>query len=106
MPTAAPAADALAAFVERKWDAEIVPQLVEYVRTPAKSPHFDRDWAAHGHIEAVVRQAEAWCRAQPIADMALEVVRLPGRTPLLFFEIPGSAGTPSSSTGISTSSPR
>ncbi|MCL4800254.1 MAG: M20 family metallopeptidase [Burkholderiales bacterium] len=89
MPTAAPSADALAAFVERKWDAEIVSQLVEYVRTPAKSPHFDRDWAAHGHLEAVVRQAEAWCRAQPIADMALEVVRLPGRTPLLFFELPG-----------------
>jgi len=72
-----------------KWDAEIVPQLVEYVRVPAKSPHFDRNWEANGHIEAVVRQAEAWCRTQAIAGMKLEVVRLPGRTPLLFFEIPG-----------------
>jgi acetylornithine deacetylase/succinyl-diaminopimelate desuccinylase-like protein len=71
------------------WDAEIVPQLVDYIRVPAKSPHFDREWQAHGHIEAVVRQAEAWCRSQPIPNMTLEVVRLPGRTPLLFFEIPG-----------------
>jgi acetylornithine deacetylase/succinyl-diaminopimelate desuccinylase-like protein len=76
-------------FVGGKWDAEIVPRLVEYVRIPAKSPHFDRDWEAHGHIDAVVRHAESWCRSQPVAGMRLEVVRLPGRTPLLFFEVPG-----------------
>jgi len=80
---------ALLDFSEKKWDAEIVPQLVEYVRTPAKSPHFDRDWEANGHIDTVVRQAEEWCRAQPVAGMRLEIVRLPKRTPLLFFEIPG-----------------
>jgi len=33
---------ALAASVARSWDASIVPQLVEYIRIPAKSPHFDR----------------------------------------------------------------
>ncbi len=31
----------------------------------------------------------AWCRARRIAGMRLEVVRLPGRTPLLFIEVPG-----------------
>jgi acetylornithine deacetylase/succinyl-diaminopimelate desuccinylase-like protein len=76
-------------FTARQWDAEIVPQLVEYVRIPAKSPHFDRDWEAHGHIDSVVRHAEEWCRRQPVAGMRLEVVRLPKRTPLLFFEVPG-----------------
>ena len=30
-------------LVGGKWDREIVPQLVEYIRIPAKSPHFDRD---------------------------------------------------------------
>jgi len=80
---------ALLDFAEKKWDAEIVPRLVEYVCVPAKSPHFDRDWEANGHIDAVVRLAEKWCRAQPVAGMRLEIVRLPKRTPLLFFEIPG-----------------
>ncbi len=80
---------ALLEFTGRKWDAEIVPQLVEYIRVPAKSPHFDRSWESNGHIEAVVRHAEKWCRAQPIAGMMLEIVRIPNRTPLLFFEIPG-----------------
>ena len=32
---------ALAASVARTWDTSIVPQLVEYIRIPAKSPHFD-----------------------------------------------------------------
>jgi acetylornithine deacetylase/succinyl-diaminopimelate desuccinylase-like protein len=71
-----------------QWDADIVPQLTDYIRVPAKSPHFDPQWAANGHIERVVRQAEAWVRAQPVAGLAVEVVRLPGRTPVLFFEVP------------------
>ena len=36
--------------IAEQWDREIVPRLVEYIRIPAKSPHFDRDWQAHGHI--------------------------------------------------------
>jgi acetylornithine deacetylase/succinyl-diaminopimelate desuccinylase-like protein len=76
-------------FTSGKWDAEIVPQLVEYVRIPAKSPHFDRDWESNGHIDTVARHAERWCRSQPVAGMRLEVVQLSQRTPLLFFEVPG-----------------
>jgi acetylornithine deacetylase/succinyl-diaminopimelate desuccinylase-like protein len=76
-----------------QWDAEIVPQLTDYIRIPAKSPHFDPQWEANGHIERVVRQAEAWVRAQPVAGLAVEVVRLPGRTPVLYFEVPASAAT-------------
>jgi len=33
----------------------------------------------------------AWAEAQKIAGMTVEVIRLPGRTPLLFFEIPATA---------------
>ena len=46
--------------IAAQWDAEIVPELTEYIRVPAKSPHFDAEWAAHGHIERVVRAAERW----------------------------------------------
>ena len=80
--------------IAEQWDREIVPRLVEYIRIPAKSPHFDRDWKAHGHIERVMRLAEDWVRAQPIPGLAVEIVRLPGRTPVLLFEVPGTgAGT-------------
>src|SRR6185295_15434934 len=74
------------------WDASIVPTLVDYVRVPAKSPHFDKDWAKNGHIDAVVELAAEWCRKNALPGMTLEVVRLPGRTPVLFIEVPASKG--------------
>ena len=74
--------------VTAQWDADIVKQLTSYIAIPAKSPSFDSDWAAHGYIETVVRNAAAWVEAQKVEGLSLEIVRLPGRTPVLFFEIP------------------
>jgi len=71
------------------WDEAIVPALVEYIRIPAKSPYFDADWAAHGHIDRAVELAAAWCRRHAVPGMKLEVLRLAGRTPLLLLEVPG-----------------
>jgi acetylornithine deacetylase/succinyl-diaminopimelate desuccinylase-like protein len=79
-------------FVARKWDEEIVPQLVEYIRIPNKSPMFDADWVAHGYMDAAVSLMENWASAQVIPGMKLEVVRLEGRTPLIFIEVPAANG--------------
>ena len=78
------------ALVTRTWDESIVPALVEYIRIPNQSPAFDAEWEAHGHMEKAVQLVAAWCRSQPLPGMKLEVVRLPGRTPVLFMDIPGS----------------
>ncbi|MEJ7747475.1 MAG: M20 family metallopeptidase [Luteimonas sp.] len=77
-------------FVSRKWDDDIVPQLVEYIRIPNKSPMFDSDWVKHGFMEDAVQLMERWARAQDIPGMQIEVVRLENRTPLIFIEIPAS----------------
>jgi acetylornithine deacetylase/succinyl-diaminopimelate desuccinylase-like protein len=74
--------------VTTQWDDDIVGQLTDYIAIPAKSPGFDADWAQHGHIETVVRNAAAWVEAQKVEGLKLEIVRLEGRTPVLFFEIP------------------
>ena len=76
-------------FVDEVWMDTIVPELVEYIRIPNKSPHFDPDWEKHGYMEDAVKQVHAWCAEQDIAGMTCEIVRLPGRTPLIFMEIPG-----------------
>jgi acetylornithine deacetylase/succinyl-diaminopimelate desuccinylase-like protein len=76
-------------YIDRIWDASIVPELSEYIRIPNKSVAFDPEWQAHGHMDKVVARFEKWARAQPIKGMTIEVVRLPKRTPLLFIEIPG-----------------
>ena len=76
-------------FVDGLWDGEIVPRLEEYIRIPNESPAFDPDWAEHGHMDQAVELVADWCRKQPIPGLELEVLRLPGRTPLIVMEIPG-----------------
>ena len=71
-----------------RWDDDIVARITEYIRIPAKSPHFDPQWEANGHIERAILLAEAWVRAQPVHGLACKIVRLPGRTPVLFFDAP------------------
>jgi acetylornithine deacetylase/succinyl-diaminopimelate desuccinylase-like protein len=80
------ASSALARITEQ-WDRDIVPRLAEYIAIPAKSPGFDPEWVQHGYIETVVRNAATWVEAQKVQGLSLEIVRLPGRTPVLFFEI-------------------
>ncbi|MEO7952979.1 MAG: peptidase M20, partial [Polaromonas sp.] len=74
--------------VTAQWDGDIVQQISDYIAIPAKSPTFDADWAAHGFIDTVARNAAAWVEAQKVEGLSLEIVRLEGRTPVLFFEIP------------------
>jgi acetylornithine deacetylase/succinyl-diaminopimelate desuccinylase-like protein len=78
----------LEAFIKRTWDDSIVERISAYVRIPNKSPMFDPQWEAHGHMEAAVRLMCDWCKTQPFSGSA-EVRRLPGKTPLLFVDIPG-----------------
>jgi acetylornithine deacetylase/succinyl-diaminopimelate desuccinylase-like protein len=76
-------------FVNDMWDSSIIPELCDYIRLPNKSPHFDPDWEKHGHMEQAVQQLEAWCKTQPVKGMSVEIVRIEGRTPVLFADIPG-----------------
>ena len=79
------------AFVQRAWDAEIIPALTDYIRIPAKSPMYDTKWAENGHIDRAVTLITDWARARKIEGLTLEVVRLLGRTPVILMEVPGPA---------------
>ncbi len=88
--------DAAQSFSERVWEEEILPQLVEYIRIPNKSPYFDPAWAAAGHMDRAVDLVASWCRAQSqhIPGLTVEVVRLTNadgspRTPVIVMEAPG-----------------
>ncbi|WP_058361530.1 M20 family metallopeptidase [Xanthomonas translucens] len=75
-------------FLSAKWDDDIVPQLVDYIRIPNKSPMFDADWVANGYMGDAVRLMERWARAQAIPGLVVEVVQLEGRTPLIYLDVP------------------
>jgi acetylornithine deacetylase/succinyl-diaminopimelate desuccinylase-like protein len=77
----------------RAWDADITRQISDYITIPCKSPGFDADWHAQGHIETVMRNTADWVTAQKVPGLTLEVLRLNDaqgkpRTPVLFFEVP------------------
>jgi len=90
-------ASALGAYATRRWDEALVPALTDYIGVPAKSPMFDANWQANGHIERVVRDAASWVEGRKVPGLTLEVVRIEGRTPVIFFEVastrPASSGT-------------
>ncbi len=81
--------DKLLEFVSEVWDRQIVPQLSDYIKIPNKSPMFDAHWSERGYMKEAMDLIEAWVRAQPIPGMTVERIQLPGRTPLLFMDIPG-----------------
>ena len=87
IPTAALNAPQVLSEVSQAWDDSIVSELTDYIAIPAKSPMFDADWIANGFIDTVVRNTATWIEAQKVPGLTLEIVRLPGQTPVLFFEV-------------------
>ncbi|HEV8718453.1 MAG TPA: M20 family metallopeptidase [Candidatus Binatia bacterium] len=76
-------------FVETTWTNSIVPALKEYLTIPNQSPAYDMNWNTNGYMDQAVELIANWIRAQEVPGLTLNVVRLEGRTPLLFIEIPG-----------------
>ena len=81
--------DLAISLTDEEWEKSIIPELVEYIRVPNKSPAFDPDWQSNGFMEQVFDQFVAWSQHQNIEGMELDVIRLPKRTPLIFIDIPG-----------------
>ena len=69
------------------------PALTDYIRIPNKSPAFDPDWASTAIWKRPWRCSPIGPRrnSQQFPGSSLEVVRLQGRTPLIFIEVPGTA---------------
>ncbi len=80
-------------FIVDLWDNEVVPTLTEYIRIPNKSPSFEPDWDKLGHMDRAVDLFVGWASAklQDLPGATLSVERLPGRTPLIFIDVPGAS---------------
>lgn len=90
--------DAAAAVsrTDATWRTSIEPALADYIRIPALSVAFDPEWEANGYLDRVVGEAAAWAASRAVDGLRIEIVRLPGRTPVLWFEVPafGPDGAP------------
>jgi acetylornithine deacetylase/succinyl-diaminopimelate desuccinylase-like protein len=74
------------------WADQILPSLEGLVRIPALSPAFDPAWEANGQLDAAAAHMGEWIAGRDLAGARTEVVRLPGRSPLLLTEVPASEG--------------
>jgi acetylornithine deacetylase/succinyl-diaminopimelate desuccinylase-like protein len=79
--------------IEEAWRTSIVPALEQYIAIPNQSPAFDPEWQAHGHMDRAVQLIVDWVRAQQVDGLHVEVVRLEGRTPLVWMELGDGAET-------------
>ena len=76
-------------YIDRVWDDSIVPALCDYVRIPNKSQNFDPQWAEHGHMDRAAELMRKWCEEHALPGTKIELQRLPGCSPLLLIEVPG-----------------
>lgn len=91
---------ALTSTVQRLWQDSVLPSLSGLVAVPAVSPAFDADWATNGHLDAAVEHVRTWIASRELPGAQLEVVRLPGRSPLLLVDIPASPGAEEAGTAL------
>lgn len=76
-------------FVDQVWTDCVIPTLSEYITIPNQSPAYDVNWQQNGYMDQAVELMANWIRAQEVPGLELDVVRLDGRTPLIFIQVPG-----------------
>lgn len=76
-------------WIDRYWEEEALPALMEFGRIPNVSPAFAPTWSEDGHMDRAAAFLKSWAESRPIAGITVELLRSDMRTPLIFIEIPG-----------------
>ena len=79
------------------WESEALPTLSDYVRIPCLSPEFDSDWQSHGEIGRATAMLADWAAHRAIRGLSVEVVQLPGLTPVIIADVASTGETGPSS---------
>jgi acetylornithine deacetylase/succinyl-diaminopimelate desuccinylase-like protein len=72
-------------FVDAFWEWDALAFLEHYVTLPCRSRMFDPDWEQTGDLDAAAKLICDWCAAR---GYDAEVIRLEGRTPTVFVDVP------------------
>ncbi|WP_020669218.1 M20/M25/M40 family metallo-hydrolase [Amycolatopsis nigrescens] len=94
--------ESLRTSVRTAWRGDALRSLSDFVRIPALSPAFDADWVSSKYLHEAVEHVRGWLESRRLPGASVEVVELPGRTPLLLADIPGTAGTTAGEAGDTT----
>lgn len=80
---------AVSSAVDEHW-ALALPVIEDYIRIPAKSPAFDSDWEANGHLGRAVELIRQWLVDNAPASATVSVNEIEGRTPVVVVVVPAS----------------
>lgn len=75
-------------FISEMWDTHALPALLEYTKIPNKSVFFDPEWEQHGFMNKAMSLLVEWCETHSLEGMKLDLLTAPGRSPLLFIDVP------------------
>ncbi len=74
--------------VTRVWGDDVLPEICDYISIPNVSKAYEPEWKSLGHMDRAVEHVRRWCTGRKIANLSIEVVELPGLTPLIVMEVP------------------
>ncbi|MFG2427174.1 M20/M25/M40 family metallo-hydrolase [Streptomyces sp. NPDC048590] len=77
------------AFCRDLWNDSLLAELSAFIEVPALSPAYDRDWEQRGLLDQTAADLARWAESTPVEGLTAEVLREPGRTPVVFVDIPG-----------------
>ena len=86
--------EASATEIDAEYERSILPTLAEYATIPNRSPLFEPEWRAAGHMERAVELLANWARPRLPEGATLEVVRLGERTPVILIDVPAAGNVP------------
>lgn len=81
----------LKSSISKLWDDAVVPALSQFVAIPCKSPPFDTNWKINKYYDQAANLFIKWSQSLGIEGVTGEIIRIEGRTPLLYIEVPGDA---------------
>eukprot|EP01089_Gocevia_fonbrunei_P022580 TRINITY_DN9177_c0_g1_i1.p1 TRINITY_DN9177_c0_g1~~TRINITY_DN9177_c0_g1_i1.p1 ORF type:complete len:480 (+),score=141.81 TRINITY_DN9177_c0_g1_i1:32-1471(+) len=78
------------ANISEWWNAKngVVEKITEYISIPNQSPDYDPEWETNGLLDQAVTLLVDWVKAQNVENLELEIVKEPGRTPVIFMTVP------------------
>lgn len=81
--------DEIRKYIEDFWEKEIIPEMMEYIKIPNKSPAFDSDWEKNGYMDDVLELVLKWIEKHKPDTLKVSVKKIEGRTPLIILDYPG-----------------
>jgi len=74
-------------YIDGLWYESIIPVLKEYIKIPAISPAFEKDWEEKGFLMDTLLLAKNWLEGLGLENAEISLISEKGKTPLMIVEV-------------------